>query len=277
MADDVKWISVNDSKLAFVELGQGDPVVLVHGGLQDYRMWLAHLPRFAERHRIFAYSRRNHYPDAVSADGVSDTAADIHADDLAALIRALGLPSAHVAAHSAGAYAALFFASHHPELVRTLAINEPPAGELLMSAPGGADVLKEFGGRMAPARAAFAAGDIQGGARIFADAVGGPGTYERRSEAERRMNLDNALASAAAAPTTQPRAVFTREMAAGITAPTLLTNGERSPAFFHRIIDELARCLPNAERVVIPASSHTVPSENPDGYDEAVLSFIARH
>jgi non-heme chloroperoxidase len=277
MADDVKWISVNDGKLAYVERGQGDPAVFVHGGLQDYRMWLPHLPRFAERYRVIAYSRRNHYPDAVSADGVSDTAADVHGEDLAALIRALGLPSAHVAAHSAGAYAALFFASRHPQLVRTLAINEPPAGELLISAPGGADILKEFGGRMAPAREAFAAGDFQGGARVFADVVGGPGTYERRSEAERQMNLDNALASAAAGPTAQPRAVFTREMAGNIAAPTLVSNGERSPAFFHRIIDELERCLPNAERVVISASSHTVPSENPDGYDEAVLAFIARH
>src|SRR5258708_17997420 len=136
MAGDVKWVSVNDAKLAYVERGQGDPVVLVHGGLQDYRMWLPHLARFAERYRVIAYSRRNHYPDAVSAEGVSDTAADVHAQDLAALIRGLGLSRAHVAAHSAGAYAALFFASRHPQLVRTLAINEPPAGELLMSAPG---------------------------------------------------------------------------------------------------------------------------------------------
>jgi pimeloyl-ACP methyl ester carboxylesterase len=57
----------------------------------------------------------------------------------------------------------------------------------------------------------------------------------------------------------------------------LLTNGERSPAFFHRIVDELARCLPNAERVVIPESSHTAPSENPSGYAKALLSFLARH
>jgi non-heme chloroperoxidase len=249
----------------------------VHGGLQDYRMWAQHLPRFAERYRVIAYSRRNHYPGAVSADGVSDSAADLHAEDLAALIRGLGLPSAHVAAHSAGAYAALFFASRHPELVRTLALNEPPAGELLASVPGGTDILKAFAGGLAKAREAFGAGDIREGARLFADAVGGPGTYERRSEAERQMNLDNALASVAAGPTARPRPVFTREMAQGIVAPTLLTNGARSPAFFHRIVDELERCLPNRERVIIPGSSHTVPSENPSGYAEAVLSFIARH
>jgi pimeloyl-ACP methyl ester carboxylesterase len=66
-------------------------------------------------------------------------------------------------------------------------------------------------------------------------------------------------------------------MAQAIAAPTLLTNGEKSPAFFHRIVDELERWLPNRERVIIPGSSHTVPGENPSGYDEAVLSFIARH
>jgi pimeloyl-ACP methyl ester carboxylesterase len=59
--------------------------------------------------------------------------------------------------------------------------------------------------------------------------------------------------------------------------PTLLTSGERSPRLFHRVLDELEACLPNRERVEIAASSHTVPSENPAAYDQAVLTFIAKH
>jgi pimeloyl-ACP methyl ester carboxylesterase len=66
-------------------------------------------------------------------------------------------------------------------------------------------------------------------------------------------------------------------MAKRISAPTLVTNGERSPEFFHRIVDELERCLPQRTRVTIPGSSHTVPGEAPHAYDEAVLAFIASH
>lgn len=39
IADEVKRISVNSYEFAYVEQGQGEPVVFVHGGLQDYRMW----------------------------------------------------------------------------------------------------------------------------------------------------------------------------------------------------------------------------------------------
>ena len=37
MADEFKRISANGTELAFVEFGQGEPVIFVHGGQQDYR------------------------------------------------------------------------------------------------------------------------------------------------------------------------------------------------------------------------------------------------
>jgi pimeloyl-ACP methyl ester carboxylesterase len=89
--------------------------------------------------------------------------------------------------------------------------------------------------------------------------------------------MDNALERVADATTSRPHPPFTSEMARRITAPTLLTNGARSPVFFHRIVDELERCLAQHERITIPGASHTVPGENPRAYDDAVLGFLARH
>ena len=66
-------------------------------------------------------------------------------------------------------------------------------------------------------------------------------------------------------------------MAKKIIALTLLSDGERSPKFFYRILDHLEVCLPNHERIVIAGSSHTVPSESPDAYDQAVLALLAKH
>ena len=77
-ADEVKRISVNGYELAYVEQGQGEPVIFVHGGLQDYRMWSEQLPKFATHYRAIAYSRRNSYPNAVSPEGTPDSAADLH-------------------------------------------------------------------------------------------------------------------------------------------------------------------------------------------------------
>lgn len=274
---EVKRVAANGTQLAYVETGRGAPVVLVHGGLQDYRLWQAHLDVFGQRYRTIAYSRRNHFPNAVSVDGVSDMMGHVHGDDLAGLVEGLALGRVHVVAHSGGGRAALFFAANHPELVRTLAVNEPAVPDLLMGAASGAEVLAELAARMTPAREAFLVGDLGRGLRLFADAVGGPGTYDRRSEAVRRMMMDNALERVADARASSQPPAFTCEMAKRITAPTLLMKGARSPAIFHRIWDELERCMPNSERVVIPDASHTVPGENPKGFDEAVLAFLAKH
>ena len=277
MADEIKRISANGTELAYVELGKGDPIIFVHGGLQDYRMWSEHLPKFADRYRAIAYSRRNHFPSDVSPDGMPDGAADAHGEDLAAFVRALGLSKVRIVAHSAGAHAALFFAAMHPDMIVSLALNEPPATGLLTGVTNTADMLKEWGSNQAPAREAFKAGDTKAGIPLFVNAVGGPGAYERRSDADKKMNLDNVASSQADATTKRPRPVFTCEMAKAITAPTLLSNGERSPKFFYLIMDQLESCLPNRERIVVAGSSHTVPAENPDAYDQAVLTFLGKH
>jgi non-heme chloroperoxidase len=277
VADDVKRVSVNSTELSYVEAGQGEPVIFVHGGLQDYRMWAEHLPKFAGRYRAIAYSRRNHFPNDVSPDDLPDAAADTHGEDLAAFVRALGLSRVRIVAHSSGAHAALFFATRHPDMLVSLALNEPPATGLLAGVPDIADTLKEWGGKQVPAREAAKAGDAQRAIPLFVDVVGGPGAYERRSAADKKMNLDNVASFQADATTKLPRPVFTCEMAKAISAPTLLTSGERSPKFFYLIIDRLESCLPSRERIAIAGSSHTVPSESPEAYRQAVLAFLGKH
>jgi non-heme chloroperoxidase len=274
-AQEIRQVPISDAELAYVEVGKGEPVVLVHGGLQDYRFWNVLLPRFAERYRVIAYSRRNHFPNPTAEDGAPDGAADIHGEDLAALVEALGLGHVHVVAHSSGAVAALFFAAAHPEMVKTLALNEPPAAALLTGIPDGPTILREFGARLAPAREAFRARDLDRAIPLFVDGVGGPGTFDRRSHADQRMAMDNALAQIADNITKRPRVPFDCDAAKRIIAPTLLTNGERSPDFLHRIVDELERCLPHAQRVVVPAASHTVPGENPQFYGDLAIAFLA--
>lgn len=226
------------------------------------------------RHRVIAYSRRNHFPNPVSVNSWPETAADLHAGDLYQLITALHLGPIHLVAHSAGAFAALFFAANRPELVRSLAVNEPPAASLLAGVRNGTEIMTDFYARLAPSRAAFKAGDLASGVHLFTDAVSGFGVFETRSPTVRRMMMDNAVALQADALSTRKRPVFTCEMAARITAPTLISNGDRSPAFFHAITQELARYVPHNSRISFQ-SSHGVPSESRTAFDRAVLHLIA--
>lgn len=212
----------------------------------------------------------------VSEEGAPDGAADLHAEDLAAIVGALGLGRVHVVAHSSGAVAALFFAAGHPQLVRSLVLNEPPATGLLAGTPDGQAALRDLAARLAPAREAFRARDLERAVRLFTDGVRGPGSFDRQSDADRRMAMDNALSHLADQVSTRPRAAFGCEAAGRVTAPALLTGGERSPAFFGRVLDALERCLPRAERATIPGASHNVPKDNPSAFREAALAFLAR-
>jgi pimeloyl-ACP methyl ester carboxylesterase len=274
--DEARRLSANGAEFAYVEAGQGEPLILIHGGLQDYRFWRDLLPAFADRFRVVAYSRRNRFPFPLSAEGAPDGAGDLHADDLAAIVRALGLERVHVVGHSSGAVTALFFAANNPGLVRSLVLNEPPAGGLLAGTPDGGAILREQGARLAPAREAFAAGDLERGVRLFTDAVRGPGAFDRGSDADKRMAFDNALSHVADQVSTRPRAAFGCEQAGRIGTPALLTGGERSTPFFGRILDALERCMPRVERAVIPAAAHNVPGDNPAAFRETVVAFLGR-
>lgn len=268
-------VATGREPLAYVEAGDGEPLIMIHGGFQDYRLWLPFMPALSASHRVIAYSRRNHWPNAASPNGTADFAADEHAQDLLGLMDALGSGAVHLVAHSSGAATALFFAAQHPRRVRSLVIVEPPLASMLIAAPEDQEAARAFRSNMGEALAKLRRRDDVAAVRLFADAVGGPGTYERRSAAQKRMMLDNISAHVADAIAIRPRPAFSCAMAGRVDMPVLLVSGTRSPSFFHRIADRLSDCLPNDQRVAIEAS-HTVPGENPGRFQKELLAFLAQ-
>src|SRR5947208_8347595 len=113
-----------DVTLHYVAVGRGEPVVMVHGGLEDYRAWSAQLAPLASHYRAVAYSRRYNFPNRNETQ--PSYSAQVDADDLAMLIGKLHLGRVHLVGHSYGGLAALLFATEHPELVRSLRLSEPP-------------------------------------------------------------------------------------------------------------------------------------------------------
>jgi pimeloyl-ACP methyl ester carboxylesterase len=275
-AAEPKWASIPDGQLAYTDTGSGSTAILIHGGLQDYRFWneIVHL---LPNRRVISYSRRSHYPNDISANVVPDNAADLHADDLALFMNSIGVAKAQLIAHSSGAHVALFFAAKYPGMVQSLAVHEPPAVGLLAGDAENEIILKEIGARLAPSRTAFVNNDLETGARLFTDAINGPGTYERRSDADRRMIGDNAASHAADATSRRPRVPFTCQSAGSISAPVLVTTSENSLNFFHRIASVLERCLARKEKHQFAGASHTVQSEQPAKYAETIASFLARN
>lgn len=232
---------------------------------------------FSERFRVIAYSRRYHYPGTWSG-GQSDYSAARHGDDLAGLIESLNLGRPHIVASSFGAYVSLLTAISHPDLVRSLVLGEPPAFPILNSHPDGAAYWNDFNVRAwTPARKAFDRGKDEDGVRHFLDGVLGQGSYDRLPPPARSMLLDNVPAMKAEHSSLDYLSELTCGLVRTMHTPSLLVNGELSPPMFHRITDELERCLPNAERIVVPATSHAIHNQNARFYNAAVLGFLEKH
>ena len=284
----VRTASVNGAALAYREQGEGEPVVFVHGSADDLRSWDQQLPGIGASYRAIAYSRRYAWPNEDIAPGVDDQTLP-HVDDLVAFLRVMGAAPAHLVGHSWGGLISLLAAIRHPQVVRSLVLQEPPVLSLVMSVPprprqllrllvrrpGTALVILSFAVKTwTPTQKAFRRGDDEAAMRTFGCGLLGKEAYERLPEERRQQAFENV------------RAVRAQVLGAGfpplseddvrsVQAPTLLMSGERSPPYLPRLTDRLQQLLPNAERVEIAAASHLMNEENAGAVNDAILGFFA--
>ncbi|MDP9400388.1 MAG: alpha/beta hydrolase [Actinomycetota bacterium] len=107
--------------LHVTELGDGQPVVLVHGAFGTALGTFAEQRPLADGHRLLLVDRRG-YGESPDGDELGWPA---DARDLSALLDELG--AAHLVGHSTGAVACLLAAGERPDGVRSLVAIEPPA------------------------------------------------------------------------------------------------------------------------------------------------------
>jgi len=106
----VKTVRVNGYNMAYVERGKGEPLILVHGALADYRTWLPVMPELSETNRTIAVSLRHHYPENWQGEG-NDLTLEQHTDDLAEFIKSLDLGPVNLLGHARGAVISMMVAT----------------------------------------------------------------------------------------------------------------------------------------------------------------------
>ncbi|MBX3193383.1 MAG: alpha/beta hydrolase [Labilithrix sp.] len=115
------WFENDGAHLFVLDVGQGSPVVLLHGGLADHRAALFRFARLADTHRLLCPdlrgSGRSIHTGSLSWDQL--------ADDIAALLEHLGVAHAVVGGTSMGSAVALRFALRHPRRLRGLILMSP--------------------------------------------------------------------------------------------------------------------------------------------------------
>src|SRR5260221_7947963 len=107
---------VNGAAIEYDMAGAGFPLVLLHAGICDRRMWDAQLPALAEHWRVFRYDLRGYGQTDMPLGPFS------HLADLEGLLAALGIERAHLLGCSRGGSLALDFTLAHPERVAGLVL-----------------------------------------------------------------------------------------------------------------------------------------------------------
>lgn len=269
----MRTVRLRGISLAYDERGDisKPPVILIHGSASDYRTWAAQMDAFAQQYHVIAYSRRSHYPNPY-VEYEPDYSVKVEADDLAELIKRLGLEPAHLVGWSYGAFIAASVARNQGGLVRSLVLAEPPIMSFLIGNPVTEALCRNSAASVHVVKELLNVGKYREAVQNFIDSVSGQGAFEHAPPEQQRKMLQNAKTLYEL--TTADRDLFSCSDAMAIAAPTLLVTGEKSATFLHKIAAELRECLREKESAVIKDAGHSMHSQNPPDFNRAVLEFL---
>ena len=257
---------VNGTKLYYEVAGGGGPLVLVHAGIADGRMWDAQVDAFSAHYRTIRHDMRG-FGRSPMVEGPYS-----HHADLRALLDALGVGRASFVGCSRGGGAVLDFALENPGRVGALV--------LVGSAVGGFEFDEEPPEEWDELVAADEAGDLERVSelevRMWVDGPRrGPGVVDPAvRDLVGEMNLialkNEALGIGEELDPQPPAATRLSQ----IRAPTLVLVGEEDRPRILAAADLLEREIPNARKTVIPGTAHVPNMERPEEFNRLVLDFL---
>jgi len=271
-------VEVNGYSLNYLEEGNGNPVVFIHGGVGDYRAWIPRMDTYSNDYKVITYSRRYAYPNKQEYDTLADFSQVIHAKDLNTLITKLNLTDVNLVGHSYGALTALAAAIENPERISSLVLGEPPAASLLTDNQIGRDgwqaMMEDY---IRPSAQAFRENENEKGIERFLQGVMGDEFRLNQVPLEVKQAWMDNLLEVWGQNINESSEPLDEEKIKALQVPVLLLYGENSPMYFREIIKELEILLPNSEKVLIENSSHGLYFENPEACDKVILEFLERN
>ncbi|MGV8855426.1 MAG: alpha/beta fold hydrolase [Devosia sp.] len=259
-------LEVGAATLAGIEIGEGLPVVFLHAGVCDKRMWLSQMQAVAEAgwHAI-AYDRRG-YGETESPD-----VAFSHGKDLEALLEAFGIHAAVLVGCSMGGGLAIDFALRHPGRVIGLVL----IGTSATGAPWDATEAESM--IEAAEEDALERGDNDMLNRVQAhEWLDGPRAQSGRvgGEARALFMAMNALALSKPALTHEQPLAEAWHRVGELAAPSLLLVGEQDFTALIDRHDHLSEEMPNAFAAVLEDAAHIPSLERPELVNSMLLQFL---
>lgn len=265
----IGFAALNGTKFYYEMAGAGAPLVLVHAGICDSRMWDDQFTVFAQRYQVVRYDLRG-YGQTAPVEGVY-----AHHTDLCALLDYVNIRQAHLLGCSMGGATIIDFALTYPERVASLipVCCEPSGFQDPVEEPLPADWNEIV--------AAFKAGELE---RVSAFEVrlwvDGPARTPTQVAAAIRdkvhgMNLIALSNEAKGLGQRQPFDPLAAERLNTLHAPTLLVVGDLDQGSMVRAAEYMATQIPNVQKQIISGTAHLPNMEQPTRFNELVLNFLS--
>jgi pimeloyl-ACP methyl ester carboxylesterase len=254
----MEYVTSSDGRrIAYERTGTGPPLVLVHGSLNDHKIFGAVTPAFAERHTVLAMDRRGRGESGPTEEHTFDQ----QSADVVAVIDAAGEP-VDLLGHSYGAHCALGAAAMVPDRVKHLVLYEPPTP--------GADRLN-----IAEDFERLSASDAV--ENFFANGVGVP---PNQLAAMKASPFWPYLVSFVNTMPSEGRALvghrFDPARFASLKMPVLFLQGGDTAERLGEVMRRLAPHMPQAEWHTFEGHGHGANLTAPKLFADTVLAFLAR-
>lgn len=261
----MKSLQLDDVLLAYIDQGEGQPIVFLHGFPLDHAMWNGQIEEFSKTHRVIVPDLRGHGKTTVTEGTV--TMSDM-ADDVAKLLDAANVTGPiTLCGLSMGGYVAWeFWKRHASKLGRLILCDTRAVGDTEEVARG---------------RQMMAAQVVQAGSQMAADSMVpklfGASTYESQSdkvEAVRKVILGTDPKGIAATQRGMAERADMTAQLGDINVPTLVLCGAEDKISPPAEMKGFAEAMPNANFVEIADAGHLAPLEQPAAANEAIRTFL---
>jgi pimeloyl-ACP methyl ester carboxylesterase len=233
--------------------GEGDPIVLLHEGVVDSRIWDPFLPHVRD-FRSIRYDQRGYGRSPMWTGPYSPV------DDVVSVLDAAGVEQAALVGISRGGRIAIQAALARPERVSALVL----VASAVAGRPLDLDVSPEVEARW---EAAEERGDLTELAEIDLEFWAPMGADDEL----RAMFVENAAASNGDDPAEEEPSV---DRLGEIAVPTLVVTAGRDLPALEEVGDLLAREIPGAQRAVIQEADHMVQWRAPEELASLVRGFL---
>jgi pimeloyl-ACP methyl ester carboxylesterase len=265
-------IAPDGAKLYYEETGVGRPVVFVHEYAGDYRSWETQVRQLSRQYRCVSFSQRGYPPSDVPAEG-ERYSQDIVRDDVKAVMDHLRIEQAHIVGHSMGAYTALHVGLQFPQRCLSLTAAGCGWGSNPATREASAAMARDIGEMFRKEGIAAAAAKYADFPMRSQYKAKDPRGWAEFTRWMTEHSADGHALTMLHVQLRRPTLWDLEPRLKRLEVPLLVITGDEDEACIDGSV-MLKRTVPGAALLVVPRAGHTINSEEPGKFNEALLEFF---